>query len=113
LAKVRAAIATTLAIIALSVTILLRPIPATAREEIRYVPQLELTDLAPEHVLFCPDDESLLLVVNRYKRIDVFDLSSPGHPVKITEIAANAEAGVHAASSGGSAIRRPSPEPRR
>src|SRR5262249_18792082 len=46
----------------------------------------------PKQVLFCPDDETLLLVLNWHGRIDLFDLSDPGRPVKITEIATNAKA---------------------
>jgi hypothetical protein len=73
------------------VTLVGNSLPGAAREEIRYVPQLELTDLRPIKVSFSPDDNTLLVVVNRNGRIDLFDLSNPGRPVKITEIAANAQ----------------------
>jgi WD40 repeat protein len=41
-------------------------------------------------VVFAPDDDTLLMVVNDHGRIDIFDISNPGRPVKITEIAASA-----------------------
>jgi len=64
--------------------------PSAANELIRYVPQLELTDLSPVKVVFAPDDDTLLMVVNSHGRVDIFDISNPGRPVKITEIAAGA-----------------------
>jgi WD40 repeat protein len=90
--KLHAAITAMLAVFALAVIVLASSSPTAAREEIRYVPQLELTDLQPVQVSLCPDDETLLLVVNLYGRIDLFDLSNPGRPSKITEIASNAAA---------------------
>lgn len=92
LARLLEALTPALATIAFAMTVLASSSPIAAREEIRYVPQLELTDLQPEQVLFCPDDETLLLVLNSHGRIDLFDLSNPGRPVKITEIATNAQA---------------------
>ena len=79
-----------LVVFTIAVIILAGSSPTAAREEIRYVPQLELTDLEPRWVYLCPDDETLLLVVNGRGRIDLFDLSNPGRPSKITEIATNA-----------------------
>ena len=64
--------------------------PGAAREAPRYVPQLALTDLQPVKVAFVPDDATLLMVVNRYGRIDLFDLSNPDRPVKVTEMFAAA-----------------------
>ena len=64
--------------------------PSAANEAIRFVPQLELTDLSPVKVVFAPDDDTLLMVVNSHGRVDIFDISNPGRPVKITEIAAGA-----------------------
>src|SRR5262245_44226356 len=63
---------------------------AGAREMPRFVPQLALTDLDPQQAAFAPDDATLLLVVNGHGRIDLFDISNPGRPVKITEIGAAA-----------------------
>ena len=65
-------------------------VAAVAREAPRFVPQLELTDLQPRKVAFSPDDATLLMVVNQSGRIDLFDISNPGRPVKITEIGAAA-----------------------
>ncbi len=62
----------------------------TAREAVRFVPQLAVTDLQPNTVVFAPDDETLLMVVNRTGRIDLLDISNPDRPVKITEIMAAA-----------------------
>jgi WD40 repeat protein len=56
----------------------------------RFVPQLALTDLRPARVAFAPDDATLLLVVNGHGRVDLFDISNPDRPSKITEIAAGA-----------------------
>jgi WD40 repeat protein len=92
--KLHAAIVPMLAVFVLAVMVLASYSPTAAREEIRYVPQLELTDLQPRQVSFCPDDDTLLLVVNSYGRVDLFDLSNPGLPSKITEIATNAVAAV-------------------
>src|ERR1700730_6205224 len=64
--------------------------PGAANELIRFVPQLEITDLSPHKVAFAPDDDTLLMVVNSHGRVDIFDISNPGRPVKITEIAAGA-----------------------
>jgi|HubBroStandDraft_1064217.scaffolds.fasta_scaffold00077_45 hypothetical protein len=64
---------------------------SAATEPFRIVPQLELTDLHPKKVAFAPDDDTLLMVVNDNGRIDIFDISNPGRPVKITEIGAGAE----------------------
>ncbi|MGH6923639.1 MAG: WD40 repeat domain-containing protein, partial [Propylenella sp.] len=64
--------------------------PGTAAEDVRFVPQLSLTDLAPLKVAYAPNDETLLLVVNQNGRIDIFDITSVDRPVKITEIAAGA-----------------------
>jgi WD40 repeat protein len=64
--------------------------PAAAREVARFIPHLSLTDLQPVKVLFAPDDSTLLLVVNSNGRIDLFDISNSGRPVKITEISAAA-----------------------
>jgi hypothetical protein len=85
LAKLLEAISAALAIFALAMIILAISSPIAAREEVRYVPQLELTDLQPQQVLFCPDDETLLLVLNRDGRIDLFDVSNPGRAVKICD----------------------------
>jgi hypothetical protein len=79
----RIAIKAALTLFALAVTLVGNSLNGAAREEIRYVPQLELTDLRPRTVSFCPDDETLLLVVNDHGRLDLFDLSNPGRPVKI------------------------------
>jgi len=62
----------------------------------RFVPQLELTDLDPVKVALAPDDDTLLLVVNGNGRVDVFDISNPGTPVKITEIQTSATDAVFA-----------------
>jgi WD domain, G-beta repeat len=56
----------------------------------RFVPQLSITDLSPRKVMFAPGDDKLLLVVNNTGRIDIFDISSPREPIKITEIHAGA-----------------------
>jgi WD40 repeat protein len=66
-------------------------VPAAARETPRFVPQLALTELQPQKVAFAPDDATLLMVVNESGRIDLFDISNPNRPVKITEIAAAAK----------------------
>jgi hypothetical protein len=63
---------------------------ADALEAPRFVPQLGLTDLEPRKVAFAPGDATLLMVVNQSGRIDLFDISNPGRPVKITEIGADA-----------------------
>jgi hypothetical protein len=78
--KRHAAIVLTRAVFVLAFIVLASSSRAAAREAIRYVPQLELTDLQPIQVSFCPDDETLLLVVNAHGRIDLFDLSNPGRP---------------------------------
>jgi hypothetical protein len=90
LVRLHATITAMLAVFALAAIVLASSSPTAAREEIRYVPQLELSDLQPVQVSFRPDDETLLLVVNEHGRIDLFDLSNPGRPSKITEIATNA-----------------------
>ena len=59
-------------------------------EEIRYVPQLGLTELAPEKVSFNPRDAQTLMVVNRNGRIDLIDVSNPDRPIKMLEIRAGA-----------------------
>ena len=64
-------------------------VPAVA-EQIRYVPQLGLTDLAPRKILFRPGDPQTLMVVNWTGRIDLFDVSNQDHPIKMPEIRANA-----------------------
>jgi hypothetical protein len=74
--------------LALAATLAGRSAPSTAVEDARIVPQLEITDLQPDKVAFAPDDGTLLMVVNRHGRIDLFDISNPGRPAKITEIAA-------------------------
>jgi WD40 repeat protein len=89
--RLHIAVKAALILFVLAVTLVGNSLPGAAREEIRYVPQLELTDLRPIKVSFSPDDNTLLVVVNRNGRIDLFDLSNPGRPVKITEIAANAQ----------------------
>jgi WD40 repeat protein len=86
------AVKAALSLFVLAVTLVGNSLPGAAREETRFVPQLELTDLRPRTISFCPDDEPLLLVVNDHGRIDLFDLSNPARPVKITEIDANASA---------------------
>jgi WD40 repeat protein len=59
--------------------------------DIRFVPQLEITDLHPVQVRFAPnEDDALLMVVNQNGRIDVLDISNPDAPVKVTEIQAGA-----------------------
>jgi WD40 repeat protein len=63
---------------------------AAAREIPRFVPQLALTDLQPQKVAFAPDDPTTLMSVNLSGRIDLFDISNPGRPVKMTEIGAAA-----------------------
>ena len=52
----------------------------------RFVPQLGLTDFAPFRVQFSPTDPDRLLVVNSFRRIDLFDLRDRRTPVKIAEI---------------------------
>jgi hypothetical protein len=64
--------------------------PSAANGAIRFVPQLGLTDLSPARVVFAPDDDTLLMVVNSRGHVDIFNISNPGRPVKITEIAAGA-----------------------
>ena len=59
-------------------------------EEIRYVPQLGLTELAPTKVSFNPRDAQTLMVVNRNGRIDLLDVSNPDRPIKMLEIHAGA-----------------------
>jgi len=59
-------------------------------EEIRYVPQLGLTELAPTKVSFNPRDAQTLMVVNRNGRIDLIDVSNPDRPIKMLEIHAGA-----------------------
>jgi WD40 repeat protein len=86
----RIAVTPALTLFVLAVTFVGNSLPSTARENIRYVPQLGLTDIRPVKVSYCPDDETLLLIVNDHGRIDLFDLSNPRRPAKITEIAANA-----------------------
>src|SRR5262245_17217056 len=61
-----------------------------AREAPRFLPQLDSTDLGPRKVAFAPDDATLLIVVKQSGRIDLFDISNPDQPVKITEIGADA-----------------------
>src|SRR5260370_2985032 len=89
--KLRAVATTGLGILALVVVLLGECTLGIAQDKFRFVPQLQLTDLKPVAVSFAPDDGTLLLVLNKHGRIDVFDLSNPGRPVKITEIAAGAE----------------------
>ena len=59
-------------------------------EEIRYVPQLGLTELAPTKVSFNPREAQTLMVVNRNGRIDLLDVSNPDRPIKMLEIFAGA-----------------------
>lgn len=59
-------------------------------EEIRYVPQLGLTELAPTKVAYNPSDAQTLMVVNRNGRIDLLDISDPKNPIKKLEIYAGA-----------------------
>src|SRR5215471_764702 len=89
--KLRASTTGILGLFVLVVVLLVKSIPSIAQEKIRFVPQLELTDLNPATVSFAPDDGTLLLVINYHGRIDLFDLSNPGRPVKITEIVAGAK----------------------
>src|SRR5215468_10791999 len=63
---------------------------AAAGEMLRFVPQLALTDLRPQRVAFAPDDPTLLMSVSDNGRIDIFDISNPDRPLKITEIWAGA-----------------------
>ena len=63
--------------------------PAGA-EEVRYVPQLGLTDLSPRMIAYHPADDSILLVVNGSGRIDLLDIANPDRPIKILEIQAAA-----------------------
>src|SRR5215470_10124516 len=72
----------------LAATLFARTAASATFEDTRFVAQLELTDLQPRKVAFAPDDASLLLVVNDHGRIDLIDISNPGRPAKITEIAA-------------------------
>ena len=65
---------------------------AAAQKEISYVPQLDLTDLEPRRVAFCPDDETLILVLNLNGRVDLFDVSNPRQPVKVAEIGSDVRA---------------------
>jgi WD40 repeat protein len=90
--RLRIDVTTVLTLFVFAMTLLGNSLPGAAQEEIRYVPQLELTDLRPFKVSFCPDDETLLLVVNDDGRIDLFDTSNPGRPMKITEIANSRDA---------------------
>src|SRR5215470_5450856 len=83
-------VATGLAFFAFAATLAGKLALGAAVEDVRFVPQLQLTDLRPIKVAFAPDDGSLLVVVNSYGRIDLFDISNPGRPAKITEIAAAA-----------------------
>lgn len=60
-------------------------------EEIRFIPQLGITTFRPEKVMFAPDDNNVLAVLNLSGRIDVFDISNPIKPLKISEIMAGAK----------------------
>lgn len=62
----------------------------TAAEEVRYVPQIGLTDLEPRKVAWRPDDDDTLMVVNDHGRIDLFDIADPNRPIKTAEIFAGA-----------------------
>ena len=89
--RLRGAIALALTILAPVASSVVRSTPAAAAgDDARFVPQLELTDLQPAKVAFAPDDPTLLMVVNSHGRIDLFDISNPGRPAKVTEIAAAA-----------------------
>src|SRR5262245_25863660 len=65
-------------------------VPAAAPDAPRFVPQLALTDLKARKVAVAPDEPTLLTVINGHHRIDLFDISIPSRPVKITEILAAA-----------------------
>lgn len=72
-------------------TLLARPAtagpPASAA---RIVPQIDVTELYAAKLAFAPSDAQLLLAVSFDGHIDIFDLSRPGPPVKITEIRTDA-----------------------
>ena len=87
--RVRSTVATVL-FSALAATLVGSAAFSAALEDTRFVPQLELTDLQPRKVAFAPDDGTLLMVVNGHGRIDLFNISNPDRPAKITEIAAAA-----------------------
>jgi len=82
----------TAAVVALLLSLLTAfAVPAAeTAQELRFVPQLALTDFQPRKVMYAPGDASLLLVVNVRGRLDLFDLSGT-EAVKIAEIVANAE----------------------
>jgi WD40 repeat protein len=90
MAKVGTAIAIVLTLLAALVGMSSCARAGEISDAIRIVPQLELTDLHPVKVAFAPDDDALLLIVNINGRVDIFDVSNPGAPAKITEILANA-----------------------
>jgi WD40 repeat protein len=59
-------------------------------DEVRYVPQLGLTNLNPVKISYRPGDPRTLMVVNRNGRIDLFNISNLDHPIKTAEIDAHA-----------------------
>ena len=58
--------------------------------EVRFVPQLVLTSLAPIEVAYLPGDDEKIMVVNSDGRIDILDVSHSKGPIKLTEIHAGA-----------------------
>src|SRR5215471_17813582 len=88
--RLRGTVAIVLAFLGLAASLARQLAVAAALEEARIVPQLQLTDLSPEKVAFAPDDGTLLIVVNSNGRIDLFDITNPGRPAKVTEVGAAA-----------------------
>ena len=55
-------------------------------QDVRFVPQPNLTELSPQFVTFHPSEANVIMVVNRDGRIDVLDIRDRNRPVKTLEI---------------------------
>ncbi len=76
--------------LALLVLVLSGVCTSVQADSVRYVPQLGLINLEPLAVVFRPNDDDTLLVVNTSGRIDILDISDPDRPFKQLEIQAEA-----------------------
>ena len=60
--------------------------PATGAENVRFVPQLQLTNVKPRSLAFHPKNDDVIMLVNVGGRLDIFDIKNWSRPVKMLEI---------------------------
>ena len=75
--------------ILVSIALLIWVLRANA-DEVRLVPQHSVTSFLPISVTFHPHDKDILMVLNSYGRIDIFDIRNATRPVKVLEIPSGA-----------------------